>query len=171
MRSTKLAAIAIAMMLVSAGCGARLTKAQLAKAAAGGGQSVSASGAGSQDTGAAAGTDQSGGAAGGATSGAGGGTNAAGGGSTKSAAGGTQAAGGAGSCASQGGNTDVGVTSNSITLANVSLLTGPVPGLFKGAKDGTQAFFNYMNSQGGVCGRQLKLDARDDQFDVNQNKA
>jgi len=170
-RSTKLAAIAIAMMLVSAGCGARLTKAQLAKAAAGGGQSVSASGAGSQDTGAAAGTDQSGGAAGGATSGAGGGTNAAGGGSTKSAAGGTQAAGGAGSCASQGGNTDVGVTSNSITLANVSLLTGPVPGLFKGAKDGTQAFFNYMNSQGGVCGRQLKLDARDDQFDVNQNKA
>jgi len=51
------------------------------------------------------------------------------------------------------------------------LLTWPVPGLFKGAKDVTQAFFNYMNSQGGVCGRKLNLDARDDQFDVNQNKA
>ncbi|MBV8980989.1 MAG: ABC transporter substrate-binding protein [Acidimicrobiia bacterium] len=171
MRSTKMAAIAIAMMLVSAGCGARLTKDQLAKAAAGGGQVASAGGATSEDSGAAAAGDQSGGAAAGSTSGGGGATSAAGGGSTQSAAGANQAQGGAGACASQGGNTDVGVTSNSITLANVSLLTGPVPGLFKGAKDGTQAFFNYMNSQGGVCGRKLNLDARDDQFDVNQNKA
>ena len=46
-----------------------------------------------------------------------------------------------------------------------------MPGLFKGAKDGTQAFFNYQNSQGGVCGRKLQLDPRDDQFDANQNKA
>jgi len=79
--------------------------------------------------------------------------------------------GGASSCGANGGNTDVGVTSDKITLANVSLLTGPVPGLFKGAKDGTQAFFNYQNSLGGVCGRKLQLDPRDDQFDANQNKA
>src|SRR5581483_10591596 len=84
--------------------------------------------------------------------------------------GGGQAAAGKSSCA-DGGSTDVGVTGNSITLGNVSLLTGPVPGLFKGAVVGTQAFFAYQNSLGGVCGRQLKLDARDDQFDANQNKA
>jgi ABC-type branched-subunit amino acid transport system substrate-binding protein len=71
----------------------------------------------------------------------------------------------------QGGNTDVGVTGTNITLGNVSLLTGPVPGLFKGAVAGTQAFFAYQNSQGGVCGRKLQLDVRDDQFDTNQNKA
>ena len=54
------------------------------------------------------------------------------------------------------------MTADKITLANVSLLTGPVPGLFKGAKDGTQAFFDYQNSLGGVCGRKLVLDPRDD---------
>ena len=37
-RSIKAMAIVVAMMLVTAGCGARLSKAQLAKAAAGGGQ-------------------------------------------------------------------------------------------------------------------------------------
>ena len=43
-RSTRVAAALLAMMMVSAGCGARLTKAQLAKAAAGGGQQVSSGG-------------------------------------------------------------------------------------------------------------------------------
>jgi len=134
-RSIKGLAILVAMMLITAGCGARLTKAQLAKAAAGGGQNVS-TGAGSADEGAAAGGDQT--AAGGsAASGGGGGTaGGAAGGSAGKAAGGGQAQGGAGSCGATGGNSDVGVTADKITLANVSLLTGPVPGLFKGAGDG-----------------------------------
>jgi ABC-type branched-subunit amino acid transport system substrate-binding protein len=46
-----------------------------------------------------------------------------------------------------------------------------VPGLFQGAVLGTQAFIAYQNAQGGVFGRQLKLDARDDQFDTGQNRA
>ncbi|MBV8297039.1 MAG: ABC transporter substrate-binding protein [Acidimicrobiia bacterium] len=168
----KLAAILVAMMLVAAGCGARLSKTQLAQAAgsSGGSGGVSAGAAGGDQGGPAAGGDQ-GSATGGATSGGStsGGTS---GGSTGGSSGpGAQAAGAAGACAATGGNSDVGVTANSITLANVSLLTGPVPGLFKGAKDGTQAFFNYQNSMGGVCGRHLNLDARDDQFDANQNKA
>jgi ABC-type branched-subunit amino acid transport system substrate-binding protein len=168
-RSIKVAAILVAMMLVSAGCGARLTKAQLAKAAAGGGQAVSTGGGTGDET--ATGTaDQTGASGGGSTAGGGGSTGAAVGSTNKSGAG-SQAQGGATSCGANGGNTDVGVTSDKITLANVSLLTGPVPGLFKGAKDGTQAFFNYQNSLGGVCGRKLALDARDDQFDANQNKA
>ena len=70
-----------------------------------------------------------------------------------------------------GGSTDVGVTADSITAANVSILTGPVPGLFAGAVNGTDAFFQYQNSLGGVYGRQLKLIPADDQFDCGQNKA
>src|SRR3954449_3573539 len=169
-RSIKMAAIVVVMMLVTAGCGARLSKAQLAKAAAGGGQNVS-SGAAGADEGAASGADQT--AAGGSSgSGGGGGAASAAGGAAagRSAAGG-QAQGAASSCGASGGNSDVGVTGDKVTVGNVSLLTGPVPGLFKGAKDGTQAFFAYQNSLGGVCGRKLALDPRDDQFDANQNKA
>jgi branched-chain amino acid transport system substrate-binding protein len=40
-------------------------------------------------------------------------------------------------------------------------LTAPLPGLFKGAEDGTQAYFDYINSLGGVNGRTIKLDAQD----------
>src|SRR5947209_4193430 len=167
-RSIKVAAILVAMMLVTAACGARLTKAELAKAAGSGGQNVSAGAAGADESGAAA-SDQGAAAAGAAAGASAGGS--AGGTAGKAGGGASQAAGGAGACGSTGGNSDVGVTADKITLANVSLLTGPVPGLFKGAKDGTQAFFNYQNSLGGVCGRKLALDARDDQFDANQNKA
>jgi ABC-type branched-subunit amino acid transport system substrate-binding protein len=70
-----------------------------------------------------------------------------------------------------GGATDVGVTATSITLGNVSTLTGPVPGIFQGAVIGTQAAVAYLNSQGGINGRQFKLDVRDDQFDTGQNRA
>jgi branched-chain amino acid transport system substrate-binding protein len=70
-----------------------------------------------------------------------------------------------------GGATDVGVTADSITAANISILTGPVPGLFAGAVNGTDAYFQYQNSLGGVYGRQLKLLAGDDGFDCGTNKA
>ena len=69
-----------------------------------------------------------------------------------------------------GGATDVGVTATQITLGNVATLTGPVPGLFAGATIGAQAVVAYENSLGGLFGRKLKLDARDDQFDTGQNK-
>ena len=169
MRSFKLAAVLLAMVLVSAACGARLTKSQLALAAAGGGQRLtagsSAEAGGSSSEAAGGGSGTGGGAGGGAGGGGAGGGAAAG----KGGAGVAPAA--SASCGASGGNSDVGVTANSITLGNVSLLTGPVPGLFQGAVRGTQAFFNYQNSLGGVCGRKLNLDSRDDQFDVNQNKA
>jgi ABC-type branched-subunit amino acid transport system substrate-binding protein len=155
------------MMLVATACGARLSSQELAQA--NGRPSGVSAGASSDVVGSdqqAADTGGGGGGAGGAASGASGG-----GSQTKTgSSGGGQTAAGKSSCA-DGGNTDVGVTGNSITLGNVSLLTGPVPGLFKGAVVGTQAFFAYQNSLGGVCGRTFKLDARDDQFDSNQNKA
>jgi ABC-type branched-subunit amino acid transport system substrate-binding protein len=69
-----------------------------------------------------------------------------------------------------GGATDVGVTGDTLSLGQVVTLSGPVPGLFAGAVVGTQAFLAYQNSLGGVHGRKLELDVRDDQFDTGQNK-
>jgi ABC-type branched-subunit amino acid transport system substrate-binding protein len=70
-----------------------------------------------------------------------------------------------------GGATDVGVTPDSITLGVVASLSGPIPGLFQGAVVGGQAFIAYVNSQGGMFGRKLKLEVRDDQLDAGQNRA
>ena len=70
-----------------------------------------------------------------------------------------------------GGATDVGVTASTMTLGNVTTLSGPIPGLFAGAVVGTQAVIAYQNSLGGMFGRTFKLDARDDQFDTGQNRA
>ena len=69
-----------------------------------------------------------------------------------------------------GGATDVGVTGTTITVGNVSDLSGPVPGLFQGAVDGTEAYFAYLNSQGGIDGRQVKLQAVDGQTDCTANQ-
>lgn len=65
----------------------------------------------------------------------------------------------------------VGVTATSVTVGNVATVGGPVPGLFKGAQVGTQAYLDYVNSLGGVNGRKLLLDAADDGFSGTQNKA
>jgi len=70
-----------------------------------------------------------------------------------------------------GGATDVGVTGNLITVGNVSDVGGPVPGLFAGGPLGTQAYFNYINSQGGIFGRKLKLIPSDDSLQCSQNEA
>ena len=70
-----------------------------------------------------------------------------------------------------GGATDVGVTATSITVGNVSDVGGPVPGLFAGGPIGVEAYFNYINSQGGVFGRQLKLSPQDDSLQCSNNEA
>jgi ABC-type branched-subunit amino acid transport system substrate-binding protein len=57
-----------------------------------------------------------------------------------------------------------GVTASTVTVGQVDDLTAPLPGLFKGAEDGTQAYFDYINSIGGVNGRQIKLDAQDSAY-------
>jgi ABC-type branched-subunit amino acid transport system substrate-binding protein len=57
-----------------------------------------------------------------------------------------------------------GVTSSTITVGQVDDLTAPLPGLFKGAEDGTQAYFDYIDSTGGVDGRMIRLDAQDSAY-------
>jgi ABC-type branched-subunit amino acid transport system substrate-binding protein len=51
-----------------------------------------------------------------------------------------------------------------VTVGQVDDLSSPIPGLFKGAEDGTKAYFAYINSKGGVNGRHLILDAQDSTF-------
>ncbi len=77
---------------------------------------------------------------------------------TTSASGPTTTAAGGGSAPSPG------VTATTVTVGQVDDLTAPLPGLFKGAEDGTQAYFDYINSLGGVNGRMIKLDAQDSAY-------
>ena len=65
---------------------------------------------------------------------------------------------------------DVGVTPDKMVLGQVTQLTGPVPGLFKGSTVGLLAYIAYQNSLGGIAGRKLEADIRDDQFDASQNR-
>jgi ABC-type branched-subunit amino acid transport system substrate-binding protein len=62
-----------------------------------------------------------------------------------------------------------GITSKSITVGNVSIISGPVPGLFEGAPIGVKAYFAMINAQGGVDGRKLLVDSKDDAFSGQQN--
>ena len=171
----RLALIAAASLAVSA-CGLRVDSGQvrLATGAAegqgrgggsggGGGLGPAAGNSGGAATGTGGTTAGSSGAGpGGAAAGSSGSANGPGG--TSSAT--TTPAGG------NGGATDVGVTATSITVGNVSDLGGPVPGLFQGGPDGTQAYFDYINqTQGGVFGRKLQLKASDDGLTCNQNEA
>jgi ABC-type branched-subunit amino acid transport system substrate-binding protein len=64
-----------------------------------------------------------------------------------------------------------GITPKSVTVGNVSIISGPVPGLFEGASIGVKAYFDYINAtKGGVNGRTLKVDAKDDAFSSQQNE-
>jgi ABC-type branched-subunit amino acid transport system substrate-binding protein len=65
---------------------------------------------------------------------------------------------------------DVGVSDSEVTIANLADLTGPVPGLFKAAQDGMKAFVAYINSQGGVNGRKLKLTTFDSNTNATQHR-
>lgn len=65
---------------------------------------------------------------------------------------------------------DTGITSTDLTLGSVTELSGPVPGLFQGSVFGVNALAAYLNSVGGLAGRRVKVDVRDDQFDSAQNR-
>lgn len=63
-----------------------------------------------------------------------------------------------------------GITKKSVTVGNVSIVTGPVPGLFEGAPIGVKAYFAMIDAQGGVNGRKLIVDSKDDAFSGQQNQ-
>jgi ABC-type branched-subunit amino acid transport system substrate-binding protein len=175
---TRSAWLLIIPALLLAACGSRLSDSQREAAiGAGGGRNgtgtFSAAGDDSGDLGdTGTGTDGSGGGAGDSASTGGGGGGGGGGESTGGGGGG----GGGDNPAAEapaggnGGATDVGVTGNEITIANVSDISGPRPGLFKSSQQATQAFVAYQNSIGGIYGRQLKLLNLDSQTDAGANR-
>jgi ABC-type branched-subunit amino acid transport system substrate-binding protein len=91
------------------------------------------------------------------------------GGAVVGSAGGPAAGGGV--ATDNGGATDIGVTPTTIKIANISDITGVVPGIFESAQLATEAYAAYVNSQGGVYGRQLDVLPYDDQEDSAQNRA
>jgi ABC-type branched-subunit amino acid transport system substrate-binding protein len=192
-------AVAGALTLLLTGCGARLTAAQEAalngtagsggggstggqlQAGGGGGSTQAASsspaqgavaasgGAGSQGAQASAsGKAVTAGTAG--TSSGGGGSS---GGATVAAANDPLAGPNGKLCPAGAPSSDPGVTAKTITVGNIATINGPVPGLFAGARYGAEAVAAYINSMGGLCGRQLVVDSADDQFDqaTDQNEA
>src|SRR5439155_14487594 len=157
---------------LTAACGLRAPQEEVRaaqRAALGNGSAALGTGATASSQGAGGPGGASGpGGSGPSAGGAGGGATAAGG------PGGGAAGSGVGVAAPAGGNggaTDVGVTGTTITAGNISDLGGPVPGLFQGGPYGTQAYFDYVNSQGGIYGRKLTLKTVDDQLDCSQNQA
>jgi ABC-type branched-subunit amino acid transport system substrate-binding protein len=62
-----------------------------------------------------------------------------------------------------------GITAKSVTVGNVSIISGPVPALFEGAPIGVKAYFDMINAHGGVDGRKLLVDSKDDAFSGQQN--
>ncbi len=123
-----------------------------------------------------------GGAAGGA-----GGSSAAGGHGTTGAAGAAggpataaATAGGGGPCGANGnqapaggngGATATGVTASTITVGNIASISGVAPGLTQSAQQATEAWAAYVNSTGGICGRQVKVQPFDDGNDSGTNYA
>jgi ABC-type branched-subunit amino acid transport system substrate-binding protein len=161
MRGWGRALVVVVAMLVAA-CGARVSDQQVASLGQGGGRTSgagSSSGAGASDLTSSGVGDVSGAPT-----------------SDESTSGGTATHAGpstAGAAAEgdNGGATDVGVTATEVRIGNVSTLSGPVPGLFQGAFVGMQAYVAYQNSLGGIHGRMLKLDLRDDGLDTGTNRA
>ena len=68
-------------------------------------------------------------------------------------------------------NSTTGLTKTSVSVGNISIITGPVPGLFQGAAVGAQAYFDYVNSQGGVNGRKINFHSYDDAFSGTTNQS
>ncbi|MCW2600182.1 MAG: ABC-type branched-chain amino acid transport system periplasmic component-like protein [Frankiales bacterium] len=71
-----------------------------------------------------------------------------------------------------GGHTDVGITADSITIANISDVSGPVPGLFEDARFAVQAYVKYFTARyGTIYGRKLDLKTYDSQLDTGANRS
>ncbi len=164
--SRRLVLLVTALLLFSTACGARLSNAQKAALAAGANGNPTANPQARSNGGATATTTPTA-----AASNAGG---AAGGGTGPVAAGGDNGGGGGGggACTPAPGATDPGVTDSEVRLGNVSTMSGPIPNFGQTGVNGVKAYFNYVNqTQGGVCGRQLKLLTGDDRLDAGQSRA
>ena len=130
-------------------------------AAAGGGDAAG-------DAGVPGSTDAGG--SGGAADGSGGGSTAGGGAKADQGTGANAAAGAtkAGSC--DGFKNQTGITDKTITIANISDISGPVPGIFESAQQATRAYVAYFNSANDICGRKLDVQLLDSRADAGADQ-
>ncbi len=70
-----------------------------------------------------------------------------------------------------GGATATGVTATTIDVGNIASISGVAPGLTQSAQQATEAWAAYVNSTGGICGRQVKVQPFDDGNDSGTNYA
>jgi branched-chain amino acid transport system substrate-binding protein len=69
-----------------------------------------------------------------------------------------------GSSGGGGGSSAPGVTSTSITFGTHQPLTGPAAPGYSEIAPASQAFFNYVNANGGIFGRKIHLVIKDDSY-------
>jgi ABC-type branched-subunit amino acid transport system substrate-binding protein len=119
-------------------------------------------------TGTAAGTPTGGATTGGSA--ASGGTEGSAGSSGGEAAAGEAAPAAGGECTPQPTD-EIGVTDTEITIANIATITGPIAGFGTTAQNAVKAYVNFVNSQGGVCGRTIVLQTADDRLDTATNRS
>lgn len=66
---------------------------------------------------------------------------------------------------------DPGITAKSIQLSSSTLFTGPLAGFGENIAAGAKAALNKVNSAGGINGRELLLDFKDDGYDAKRSVA
>ncbi|PNR96952.1 hypothetical protein X929_03610 [Petrotoga olearia DSM 13574] len=59
---------------------------------------------------------------------------------------------------------EVGVTDDKILVGTFQAMSGPVAPIGRPMAQGMQAYFNYINDNGGIYGRKIELIVADDQF-------
>ncbi|MDT4901537.1 MAG: hypothetical protein QOJ78_2467 [Pseudonocardiales bacterium] len=170
--------LAATCSLLLAACGSQVPPQEFVNAQGGAGNGngqalTSGSATASGGTGGGAANGATGGTGGGAATGGTGGGAAAGGTGGGSGGGGGSGSGGGGSSGGgsatkgikvgscKGFKNGTGITNSTITIANASDLSGPVPGLFKSAQAAVTAYVAYFNSSSSICGRKLKLTSLD----------
>jgi len=70
--------------------------------------------------------------------------------------------------AGNGGSTDTGVTADKIKLASTVVQSGPGSSFLADSPTGMLAVVRKINSQGGICGRLLDLELRDDGWEASR---
>ncbi|CAM3090243.1 Leucine-binding protein domain-containing protein [Prescottella defluvii] len=74
----------------------------------------------------------------------------------------------AGPAESGGVKTGAGVTADAITLGALVPLSGPIGGLGQDGVAGVQLWFDKVNKDGGVCDREVRIDARDNKYNSQE---
>ena len=71
-------------------------------------------------------------------------------------------------CGSSGSSSVPGVTATSVTFGTHQPLTGPAAPGYSEIAPASQAFFDYLNAQGGINGRSIHLIIKNDEYNPTQ---